>query len=95
MVTPELVARIGPVDTILAHMDLDGLYAAAKWILGGREPYPGADEDALRVDTRIGSPSPPAVSSTRRCARALPRRPLKHRVVRWLVGGLKIASTGR
>src|SRR5512143_1794031 len=36
MVTPELVARTGPVDAIVAHMALDGLYAAAKWILGGR-----------------------------------------------------------
>ena len=42
MVVPELVHRIGPVDTILTHLDLDGIYAAVKWVLGGREPYPGA-----------------------------------------------------
>ena len=89
MVTPELVARIGPVDTILAHMDLDGLYAAAKWILGGREPYPGADEDALRVDTRIGVPSPTARLIDEALRARFRDAPLKHRVVRWLVGGLK------
>ena len=58
MVTPDLVARTGPIDCIVCHMDLDGLYAAAKWILGGREPYPGADDDARAVDTRIGQPGP-------------------------------------
>src|SRR5688572_30339184 len=45
MITAELVRQTGPIDTILAHVDLDGLYAAAKWILGGVEPYPGADDD--------------------------------------------------
>ncbi len=57
MVTPELVARTGPVDTIACHNDFDGLYAAAKWILGGVEPYPGADADARCIDTRTGTPS--------------------------------------
>ncbi|MFO0630969.1 MAG: hypothetical protein U0325_35820 [Polyangiales bacterium] len=57
MVTPELVARVGAVDSVLCHTDLDGLYAAAKWARGGVEPYPGADDDARAVDTRIGSPS--------------------------------------
>src|SRR5512145_2922350 len=33
MVTPDLVREVGPIDTILTHVDLDGLYAAAKWIL--------------------------------------------------------------
>src|SRR6266700_578325 len=42
MVTPDLVRQVGPVDTIMTHVDLDGLYAAAKWILGGAEPYRGA-----------------------------------------------------
>ncbi len=57
MVTHELVARTGPIDSILCHVDLDGLYAAAKWIRGGDEPYPGADADARAVDTRMGVPS--------------------------------------
>src|SRR3954467_6545270 len=58
MVTPALVRQVGPIDTILTHVDLDGLYAAAKWILEGREPYPGADDDARAVDTRIGTAGP-------------------------------------
>lgn len=57
MIDPDLVRESGPVDTIVAHFDLDGIYAAAKWILGGKEPYPGADDDARAVDTRIGEPS--------------------------------------
>jgi hypothetical protein len=89
MVTPELWARIGPVDTILTHLDLDGIYAAAKWVLEGREPYPGADDDARAVDTRTGEPGP----TGRLIDFALRARhrdeALKHRVVRWLVGGLK------
>src|SRR5262249_22170676 len=89
MVTPELCARVGPVDTILTHLDLDGIYAAAKWVLDGREPYPGADDDARAVDTRIGEPGPIG----RLVDFALRARhrdeALKHRIVRWLVGGLK------
>lgn len=57
IITPELVEKIGPVDTIVAHGDFDGIMAAAKWILGGQEPYPGADEDARAADSRIGSMS--------------------------------------
>ena len=56
MVTPALVERVGPVDTICCHTDFDGLCAAAKWIRGGVEPYPGADADARAIDTRLGSP---------------------------------------
>lgn len=89
MVTPELVARVGPVDTIVAHMDLDGLYAAAKWILGGREPYPGADDDARAVDTRMGEPSAQARMIDEALRARFRDAALKHRVVRWLVGGLK------
>jgi len=40
MITPEMVREAGPIDTILAHFDPDGLYSVAQWILGGREPYP-------------------------------------------------------
>jgi len=39
MVTPELVRATGPVDTIAVHLDLDGLYSGAKWVLSGEEPY--------------------------------------------------------
>ena len=47
------MGEVGPVDTLLCHLDLDGVYAAAKWIRGGVEPYEGADADARVVDTRI------------------------------------------
>ena len=45
MITPDMVQSAGQVDTIVAHGDFDGIMAAAKWLLGGEEPYPGADED--------------------------------------------------
>jgi hypothetical protein len=84
MVTPELVRHTGPIDTIVAHHDLDGLYSAAKWIRQGHEPYQGADDDARCVDTRIGEPGPIA----RRVDRALRARfrdeRLKRSVVLWL-----------
>lgn len=89
MVTPELVAAIGPVDTIMTHVDLDGLYAAAKWILGGTEPYEGADVDARAVDTRMGEPGPNARMIDFALRARFRDEALKHRVVRWLVGGLK------
>jgi hypothetical protein len=57
MITPELVARAGKIDTIVCHTDFDGLASAAKWIRDGVEPYPGCDDDARAVDTRIGTPS--------------------------------------
>lgn len=58
MITKELVKQAGPIDTIVAHVDLDGIYAAAKFLLGGVEPYPGADADARAADSRIGDMSP-------------------------------------
>lgn len=57
MITPELVARVGPVDSVVCHGDLDGLMSAAKWLRGGVAPYPEADDDARAVDTRVGEPS--------------------------------------
>ncbi len=57
MVTPELVEKTGPIETIVCHSDFDGLCSAAKWIREGIEPYPGADADARAIDTRIGQPS--------------------------------------
>jgi hypothetical protein len=83
------VARTGPIDTIVCHMDLDGIYAAAKWILGGREPYPGADDDARCVDTRTCTPSPTGHLIDLALRARFRDEALKHRVVRWLVGGLK------
>lgn len=89
IVTPELVRLTGPVDTIVAHFDLDGLYAAAKWILGGHEPYAGADDDARAVDTRIGPVSPKAQLVDHALRVHYDDAVLKQRIVHWLVGGLK------
>jgi len=89
MVTPELVRQTGPIDCILTHVDLDGLYAAAKWILGGREPYPGADADARAVDTRVGTPGPIAVRIDRALRAKFRDDQLKRAVVQYLVGGMR------
>ncbi len=88
MVTPELVARTGKVDTIVCHTDFDGLCSAAKWMREGIECYPGADDDARAIDTRLGTPSPTA----RRFDRAIRARPrdtgLLGIIVRHLANGL-------
>jgi hypothetical protein len=88
MVTPDLVRQAGPVDTIVTHHDLDGLYSAAKWIRAGEEPYPGADADARCVDTRIGTPGPIARLIDRALRARFRDGPLKHAVVLWLVAGM-------
>lgn len=51
LLTPEVVARAGEVGAVLAHHDFDGLMAAVRFVLGGREPYEGADEDARAADS--------------------------------------------
>ena len=89
MVTPELVRTTGPIDSIMTHVDLDGLYAAAKWILEGKEPYRGADEDARAVDTRIGTPGAIATRIDRALRAKFRDDQLKRAVVQWLVGGMK------
>ena len=92
MVTPEVIARIGSVDTIVCHTDFDGLCSAAKWLRGGVEPYPGADVDARAIDTRTAAPGPLG----ERFDRALRARPrdtaLAGLVVRHLAAGLEDAS---
>jgi len=92
MVTPEIVTRTGPVETIVCHTDFDGLCSAAKWLRGGTEPYPGADDDARAIDTRTGVPGPIG----QRFDRALRARPrdtaLYGLIVRHLAGGLGDAS---
>jgi len=87
MITPELLARTGPVDTILCHLDLDGLYAAAKWLRGGIEPYPGADDDARVIDTRIGTPGPIALRIDQALRAHFRDEELKHCIVRYLACG--------
>lgn len=71
MITQALVERVGQVNTIVCHTDFDGLASAAKWKRGGVEPYPGCDDDARAIDTRVGLPS----SIGSRFDRALRARP--------------------
>jgi len=55
LVTPELIAEaeadVGKPEVLYAHCDFDGLLSAVKWRLGGKEPWPGADEDARAIDS--------------------------------------------
>ena len=92
MVTPEIVARAGKVDTIVCHTDFDGLASAAKWMRGGIETYPGSDDDAWAIDTRLRRAGPVG----ERIDRALRARPYDHGlfglVVRHLATGLSDPS---
>lgn len=95
MVTPELCARVGKVDTIVCHTDFDGLCSAAKWLREGLEPYPGSDDDARAIDTRLGVPSTIAKRFDR-AIRARGRDPaLLGLVVRHLANGLSDDSLWR
>ena len=89
MITPEIVQRIGPVQTIVCHTDFDGLCSAAKWLGGGVEVYPGADADARAIDTRTSLPGPIG----ERFDRAIRARPrdlaLFGLIVRHLASGLQ------
>ena len=89
MVTPEVVKAAGPVDTVAVHLDLDGLYSGAKWVLGGVEPYPGADADARAVDTRRGVPGPIGSRIDRALRAHFRNENLKHRVIQYLVARTK------
>ena len=92
MIDEALVERVGPIDTIVCHTDFDGLASAAKWLRYGIEPYPGCDDDARAIDTRIGQPS----SVAERIDRALRGRPrdmaLFGVIVRHLASGLADAA---
>ncbi|RLB55283.1 MAG: hypothetical protein DRJ42_06735 [Deltaproteobacteria bacterium] len=87
MITPALVERAGPIDTICCHIDFDGLCSAAKWIRGGEEPYPGADADARAIDTRIGTPSDVAATIDRALRARHRDDGLKGIIIRFLVTG--------
>jgi len=89
LVTPEVVRAAGPVDTVAMHLDLDGLYSGAKWVLAGVEPYEGADADARAVDTRRGEPGPIAARIERALRARFRDETLKHRVIQYLVARTK------
>jgi hypothetical protein len=87
LVTPERVVQAGVVDTICCHTDFDGLCSAAKWVRGGLEPYPGADDDARAIDTRMGKPSERA-NVIDRALRARPRDDaMRGLIVKFLADG--------
>ena len=89
LVTEARVALAGAIDSICCHGDFDGLCAAAKWIRGGIEPYPGADDDARAIDTRIGTPGDIA-DVLDRALRAKPRDDgMKALIVRFLADGAR------
>jgi hypothetical protein len=92
MVTPEVVERIGHVDTIVCHTDFDGLCSAAKWLRGGTEPYPGADDDARAIDTRTSAPGPIGLRFDRALRARARDTSLFGLVVRHLANGLADAS---
>ncbi len=92
MITPELVARVGKVDTIVCHNDFDGLASAAKWLRDGVQCYPGCDDDARAIDTRMGRPSATGLRFDR-ALRAKPRDAgLFGLIVRHLKSGLADVS---
>jgi hypothetical protein len=92
MIDAALVERVGQIDTVVCHTDFDGLASAAKWMRGGSEPYPGCDDDARAIDTRMGTPS----GLADRIDRALRARPhdfgLLGLIVRHLTSGLADAA---
>lgn len=87
MITPELVKLAGPIDTICCHTDFDGLCSAAKWIRNGIEPYPGSDDDARAIDTRMGHPGPIATTLDRALRARGGDDALKGIIVRFLAQG--------
>ena len=74
MVTPELcAATIGRSGHRLHHRFRRPGHGAAKWIRRRQgRPYPGADDDARAIDTRLGTPSPIAKRFSDRAIRAQP-----------------------
>jgi hypothetical protein len=89
LVTPEVVRAAGPVDTVAMHLDLDGIFSGAKWVLGGIEPYEGADADARAIDTRRGEPGPIANRIDRALRARFRDETLKHRVIQYLLSHAK------
>ena len=74
MVTPEVVRAAGPVDTVAMHLDLDGLYSGAKWVLGGVEPYDGRRRRRARGRHAPRRARPDRDAHRSGAARALSRR---------------------
>ena len=50
LVTAERISAAGEVQHVFGHADFDGWLSTVKWLNGGVEPWPGADEDARAID---------------------------------------------
>jgi hypothetical protein len=87
MITPEVVDQVGPIDSIVCHLDFDGLFSAAKWILNGVEPYKGADMDAAKVDSRLGIIVNPALSIDHALRANFRDEHLKYAIINFLIQG--------
>jgi hypothetical protein len=88
LVTPELVQKVGRIDTVVCHNDFDGLASGAKWLRGGVECYPGCDADARAIDTRIGSISELGLTFDAALRAGFRNEELQHTVFRHLATGL-------
>lgn len=95
MISPELVQRTGPVDTIVCHSDFDGIASAAKWLRGGIEAYPGADRDAYAIDTRLGVPSETGIFFDRALRARGGQESLGRAVLELLTSGMKDGGARR
>jgi hypothetical protein len=93
LVTPEVVARAGKIDVVVAHADLDGLLSAVKYLRGGVQPWPEADEDARAADspgrghsiTERGKLLLDALSEAQSSLRSKPREELRQAICAALV----------
>jgi len=93
LVTPERVQGLGPARTLIAHGDLDGVLAAARWLLLEQElPVPAwLDPDSIAADTRSGPLSPRGA----RLDRALRGLPHKDGLRRALIASVLHEGRGR
>ena len=92
LITPELVAIAGQVDSIVCHNDFDGLMSAAKWLRGGYECYAGADNDAFAIDTCSAQPSELAQRIQRSILTQAKNKDWLLRIVKFLADGAKFAE---
>ena len=98
LVTPEVVARAGKVDAVVAHADLDGLLSAVKFLRNGVAPWPEADEDARAADspgrghslTAFARLLGHALDEASAELRSGPREALRQEIVAALVQGPKL-----
>ena len=92
MVTAELVARAGEVDTVVCHTDFDGLCSAAKWIAGGKSPTPARMTTRAPSTPASGLPARWRNASTGQFEESLRDYALLGLIIRHLASGLRDAA---